>query len=73
MAVRNTLQPIESWLPPERVFDLAIAQTDVPRNIDVAPDGRFLIVKEEGAPNAAREIVYVQNWFAELRRLVGNK
>ncbi len=32
MAVRNTLQPIESWLPPARVFDVAIAQTDVPLN-----------------------------------------
>jgi serine/threonine-protein kinase len=73
MAVRNTLKPVDSWSEPERVFDLAIAQTDVPRNIDVGPDGNFLIVKEEGAPNAAREIVYVQNWFAELRRLVGKK
>ena len=73
MAVRNTLKPIESWLKPARVFDVALAQTDVPRNIDIAPDRRFLVVKEEGSPNAAREIVLVQNWFRELRRLAGDK
>jgi len=36
---------------------------------DVLPDGRFLMVR--GAdPAGAREIVIVQNWFEELRRLV---
>ena len=42
-------------------------------NYDVTDDGRFLFVEPEAAtPNAASEIefVLVQNWFAELARLV---
>ena len=39
---------------------------------DVLPDGRFVMVR--GAdPTAAREIVIVQNWFEELKRLAPAK
>ena len=39
---------------------------------DVLPDGRFLMVR--GAdPSGTREIVLVQNWFEELKRLVPAK
>ena len=36
------------------------------RNYDVAPDGRFLMIKDAGA----RHLVVVQNWIEELERLV---
>jgi hypothetical protein len=43
------------------------------RPYDVAPDGRFIIIRAPesetaGAPN----LILVQNWFEELKRLVPN-
>ena len=46
------------------------------RPYDIAPDGRFLIIRSgqaEAAGAAAPEIVVVQNWFEELKRLVPTK
>jgi serine/threonine-protein kinase len=37
---------------------------------DVAPDGRFLILKESTAPFAGDRIVVVRNWFTELKEKV---
>jgi hypothetical protein len=46
------------------------------RPYDLAPDGRFLIVRSD-QPDAggakAPEIVVVQNWLEELKRLVPAK
>ena len=38
---------------------------------DVAPDGRFLLLKRDTSASAetSREVVLVQNWFEELKRL----
>ena len=46
------------------------------RTYDISPDGqRFLMVKESRSEQAAaqREIVVVQNWREELKRLVPTK
>ncbi len=44
------------------------------RQYHVAPDGRFLMIKQGSAATddapAAPELVLVQNWFDELQRLV---
>ena len=41
------------------------------RNYDVSADGqRFLMVKQPANQAAAPQIVVVQNWFEELKRLV---
>ena len=46
------------------------------RPYDIAPDGNFLIIRGEqpdavaGAPS---QIVLIQNWFEELKRLVPPK
>ena len=40
-----------------------------PRTIDVAPDGRFLVIKQ-GGDSAPQSLVVVQNWFEELKRRV---
>jgi hypothetical protein len=40
---------------------------------DVAPDGRFLMLKANSgnaATGAPKDIIVVQNWFEELKRLV---
>jgi len=42
------------------------------RNWDVAPDGRFLMVKPSGRQQATGQqlpIIHVQNWLQELQRL----
>jgi serine/threonine-protein kinase len=40
------------------------------RSYDVAPDGRFLMLKEEGPGAGPPSIVVVQNWDEELAQLV---
>ena len=45
------------------------------RRYDLAPDGRFLMIKPSGVVaedgvSAASQIVVVEGWFEELRRLV---
>jgi hypothetical protein len=39
---------------------------------DILPDGRFVMVKVAD-PTDTREIVLVQHWFEELKRLVPTK
>jgi hypothetical protein len=46
------------------------------RQYHVAPDGRFLMLKDVAAQNPGDalppQVVLVQNWFEELRERVGN-
>jgi len=35
-------------------------------NYDVAPDGRFVVIKVDQPPT----LLFVENWFEELKRLV---
>ena len=43
----------------------------VSRHYDVAPDGRyFLVIKGEDGASLSQQLVIVQNWFEELKRLV---
>ena len=39
---------------------------------DVGPDGRFLIIRsgQEAAAGTATNLIFVQNWLEELKRLV---
>ena len=55
---------------PTRLFDLDAYQYHVGRNYDVAPDGRFLIVKPITDADVDAGFVLVQNWASELERLV---
>ena len=42
-----------------------------PREYDISPDGkRFLMIKETDDSTSPRELILVQNWFEELKRLV---
>jgi serine/threonine-protein kinase len=37
------------------------------RLIDVAPDGRFVMIQRTGTPDVSGDLVVVQHWFRELR------
>jgi serine/threonine-protein kinase len=55
---------------PSRLLDLPV-QNDYERNsrnrlIDVAPDGRFVMIQRPGTPDVSGDLVVVQNWFVEL-------
>jgi serine/threonine-protein kinase len=63
--------------PPQVLFKFAMLPILAgSRPYDIAPDGRFLIIptgQAEVAGSMAPEIVVVQNWFEELKRLVPTK
>jgi len=52
-----------------------LAQSRGNRPYDIAPDGRFVIIRGETENGAgpAQNLVFVQNWFEELKRLVPTK
>jgi len=61
---------------PEAVFESADLRIAWARSYDVAPDGqRFLLTLNKEAPTnlAPAQMVFVQNWFEELKRLVPKK
>jgi hypothetical protein len=59
---------------PEKMFEGDYYWTKTTRSYDVAPDGRFLLIKGSGEPSDSAvieelfptSIQVVQNWFAEL-------
>jgi Tol biopolymer transport system component len=62
---------------PQVLFEFAMNNVLSGRPYDVAPDGRFLIIangqREGGAVGVASNLILVQNWFEELKRLVPTK
>lgn len=61
---------------PQVIFDGPYVAPQPGRTYDVSADGqRFLMIKESGADqtSAPSEIVIVQHWFEELKRLVPTK
>ena len=55
------------------MFEFAMSVQGGSRPYDIAPDGRFLIIRSDQAEAAAGtvpQIVVVRNWFEELKRLV---
>ena len=55
------------------VFEGPYLDLGAGRQYDVAFDGeRFLMLKAAPADGRSRRVVVVQNWFEELKRLVGN-
>jgi Tol biopolymer transport system component len=58
---------------PQRLFEFPMVQLTGGTPYDIAPDGRFLIVRSnqaEAGAGTVPQIVFVQNWFEELKRLV---
>ena len=59
---------------PQVLFEFAMLATGGgARPYDIAPDGRFLIIRSgqaEAGGGTASNLILVQNWFEELKRLV---
>ncbi len=59
---------------PQVLFESGmLRQTAGTRPYDIAPDGRFVIIhsgQTEAAGDTASDMILVQNWFEELKRLV---
>jgi hypothetical protein len=50
------------------LFDASAYELDYHQEYDIAPDGRFLMVRNRGVSEGAeRELVWVQHWPEELR------
>ena len=57
---------------PEAFIDLSLDESRLGRHYDVAPDGRFIVVRQAGVtndPSRAHRVVIVQHWLPELHRL----
>jgi serine/threonine-protein kinase len=71
MAVPVSVSPTFSAGAPRVLFRGRYASTPTTRFYDVAPDGRFLMMREaERPPIKPTQMILVQNWFEELKRLV---
>jgi hypothetical protein len=71
MSVRVTPGPTWTAGRPARAVDALAVFQGASASYDVAPDGRFLVIKQpQGPPPAATPptIVIVQQWVDELRR-----
>ena len=69
MTVDLSTTPVFTAGRPKRLFEGSYLQDA--GSYDVAPDGRFLMIKYE--PHALTELVLVQNWFEELKRRVSTR
>jgi hypothetical protein len=72
MAVRVEPGPVWRASPPARVISMEPYLTAFDTDFDVSSDGqRFLVIKEEaGTALVARNLVVVQHFAEELKRLV---
>ena len=75
MSVRIATDPAFRAGTPQRLFDSTDLRIPWGRSYDVAPDGRFLLTlgKESPATPAPTQMIFVQHWFEELKRLVPAK
>jgi len=70
MAARRAAAPDLSWGDPTALFPADYIWSEIfGRPFDVAPDGRFLMMKRVSG-SRPEEITIVLNWFEELKRLV---
>ncbi len=62
---------------PQVLFEFAMYAVLSGRPYHIAPDGRFVIIgsgqPEGGGGGAASNLILVQNWFEELKRLMPTK
>jgi serine/threonine-protein kinase len=75
MAVAVTAGDRFNFSPATLLFDNDYLLSSQPPSYDVAPDGRFLMIKPIGGDTevAPSQIVVIQNWLEELKRLVPTK
>jgi serine/threonine-protein kinase len=71
MAVTVTTAGAFSASSPRKLFDFPVStmlSTDTSTTYDVAPDGRFLVVRSAAAEPMGGHLVVVLNWFQLLQR-----
>ncbi len=75
VATPVTLRPTFAAGTPKVLFERPTPRTNLDvRYYDVSPDGRFLLVQDkERSPIKVTEMILVQNWLEELKRLVPTK
>jgi len=76
MSVKVATAPAFQAEKPKPIFEKAELRTAWARSYDVAPDGhRFLLSLYKEAPTnpAPAQMIFVQHWFEELKRLVPTK
>jgi eukaryotic-like serine/threonine-protein kinase len=74
MSVRIRTAPAFLAGTPETLFERVDLQSNWGRSYDVAPDGqRFLITVRKEQPMAPAQMIFVQNWTEELKRMVPTK
>jgi hypothetical protein len=69
MAADISTKPVFTAGRPKRLFEGSYLQGT--GSYDVAPDGRFLMIKDEG--RSLTDLVLVQNWFTELQQGVATR
>jgi serine/threonine-protein kinase len=69
MVVSISTEPEFAAGPPQELFEGPYNNVSGV-SYDVAPDGRFLVLKPEYDDSEVRELHVVTNWFEELKRLV---
>ncbi len=76
MVVEVESEPTLRVSPPEELWEERYFDQPVGRGVrqyHVAPDGRFLMIRQGAATDdatASPELILVLNWFEELKRLV---
>jgi hypothetical protein len=57
---------------PQVLFEFALFVTGGSQSYDIGPDGRFLMIRSGDVQAGAgpANLIVVQNWFEELKRLV---
>jgi dipeptidyl aminopeptidase/acylaminoacyl peptidase len=68
MAVAVSSGPAFAFKPPAFLFESRYLASEQPPSYDVAPDGRFLMIKPATESRTSAQIVVVLNWAEELRR-----
>ncbi|MEO7794116.1 MAG: hypothetical protein ABIV06_05025, partial [Thermoanaerobaculia bacterium] len=56
---------------PRRLFEVppeVIMTSDTTTNFDIAPDGRFLVIRQSSKEDMARHVVIALDWFETLRK-----
>ena len=66
LAVKVEVKPAFTAGKPELMFDGPYERADSSRNYDVAPDGRFVMVRSD-AVDAPQRFYVALNWLDELR------
>ncbi len=67
MVVSVASEPPSPVGVPQRLFEDVYFHHDIGRQFDVAPDGRFLMLKRGADSPVPREITVVRNWVDQLR------